>query len=279
MTSVLLVHLACAGLVAADLTARTWRLRWLVAGAGHPMRVGDAVRCNLLADAGAAISPMRLAGEPARLAGMRLAGVPLLTALAAIGWELATAWPTLILLGSVLIAVCAPGWWAASAHRLSQVGHAASPAWTLIAILGVVSFVLARRLQLFPPLPVIPKCRPIRRMPLAPLLASVGCSAINVVSRTAVLPTLALTLPDPPTAAVLWLGSFLLVYGQLLFPTPSGLGAVELGYLGGAAGELGGDVSLLLAWRWWSALVPVLLGFLVAWGFRPHLAGLRRNTP
>jgi hypothetical protein len=48
---------------------------------------------------------------------------------------------------------------------------------------------------------------------------------------------------------------------QLLLPTPSGAGAVELGFLGGAAGELGGrETSLLLEWRFYTNAVGLLLG-------------------
>lgn len=72
-----------------------------------------------------------------------------------------------------------------------------------------------------------------------------------------------LALPDPPPSAAAWFGSFLLVYGQLVLPTPAGVGVVELGFLGGAAGELGGGIGLLLAWRWWTSGVPVLGGLAV----------------
>jgi uncharacterized membrane protein YbhN (UPF0104 family) len=278
MTSVVLAHLVCAALVTIDLLARTCRLRWLVAGAGHSMRNIDALRSNLLADAGAAISPMRLAGEPARLAGMRLAGVPLTMTLAAIGWELVTAWPTLLLLSGVLFVFCAPEWWATNATHLLDTVREATPALGLIAVLTLVAFGLAQGIQrTFPP--AVQAKRPRwRTMPVAPLLASVVLSAVNVAARTAMLPALAMALPDPPSAAPLWLGSFLLVYGQLFFPTPAGLGAVEFAYVGGAAGDLGGDLGLLLAWRWWSNLLPAILGLLVAWGFRHRLRRLRSNT-
>jgi uncharacterized membrane protein YbhN (UPF0104 family) len=61
------------------------------------------------------------------------------------------------------------------------------------------------------------------------------------------------------------LGSFALLYSQLVLPTPSGAGAVELGFLGGAAGDLGdGEGWLLLAWRFYSNGVGVLLGVWLA---------------
>ncbi|MBA2626785.1 MAG: hypothetical protein H0U85_02160 [Gemmatimonadales bacterium] len=57
------------------------------------------------------------------------------------------------------------------------------------------------------------------------------------------------------------MGSFALLYVQLLLPTPSGAGAVELGFLGGAAGELGkGEGALLVAWRFYTNGVGLILG-------------------
>ena len=58
-------------------------------------------------------------------------------------------------------------------------------------------------------------------------------SFVNLATRVAILPVLALTLPNPPALALLIVGSFALLYGQLILPTPAGAGAVELGFLGG----------------------------------------------
>ena len=74
-----------------------------------------------------------------------------------------------------------------------------------------------------------------RRMPMWPLVVSLPLSFLNVATRTAILPVLALTLPSPPELGPMFLGSFALLYSQLILPTPSGAGAVELGFLGGAA--------------------------------------------
>ena len=88
---------------------------------------------------------------------------------------------------------------------------------------------------------------------------------INLVTRVAILPVLALTLPDPPAMGPLAVGSFALLYSQLVLPTPSGAGAVELGFLGGAAGDLGsGEGWLLLAWRFYTNGVGVILGVILA---------------
>jgi uncharacterized membrane protein YbhN (UPF0104 family) len=117
-----------------------------------------------------------------------------------------------------------------------------------------------------------------RRMPLWPLVASTPLSFINLATRVAILPVLALTLPEPPPMGPMLLGSFALLYSQLVLPTPSGVGAVELGFLGGAAGDLGsGEGWLLLAWRFYTNGVGVVLGVALAariygWPAVRHLA-------
>jgi uncharacterized membrane protein YbhN (UPF0104 family) len=116
-------------------------------------------------------------------------------------------------------------------------------------------------------------------MPRGPLLASIPLSLINLATRVAILPVLALTLPSPPPIGPLAVGSFALLYSQLILPTPSGAGAVELGFLGGAAGDLGADEGwLLLAWRVYTNGIGVLLGVVLAarvygWPALRQLAG------
>ena len=86
-----------------------------------------------------------------------------------------------------------------------------------------------------------------RRMPRWPLVASLPLSFLNLATRVAILPVLAATLPQPPELGPMVLGSFALLYSQLILPTPSGAGAVELGFLGGAAGDLGARAGMAAA--------------------------------
>lgn len=271
-------HATCAALLACDLLARCLRLRLLTGGAGHPLRMGDALRTNLLADTGAALSPMRLAGEPARIVGMSLAGVPMPRTLATITWEVIVAWPLLVVTAALLTAVAAPAWWATAAPVLLDRLAAMGP----VLIGGVVALLVAAYW-------VGRWCRQRgqatcflrhsgtiwRRMPPGPVLVSIPLTLINMGARTALLPALLLARPDAPEAAVVWYGSFLLTYGQLFLPTPAGVGAVEVGFLGGTVGALEGDVALLLAWRWWSTGVPILLGLAVGWRAWGTLGGWR----
>ena len=77
-----------------------------------------------------------------------------------------------------------------------------------------------------------------------------------------ILPVLAQMLDQPPATEQLLLSSLALIYGQILLPTPAGLGAVEVAFASGVAGDLGGRLTtVFLMWRGFITLVPVLLGF------------------
>jgi uncharacterized membrane protein YbhN (UPF0104 family) len=67
------------------------------------------------------------------------------------------------------------------------------------------------------------------------------------------------TASDPPSFGGTVAGSFLLLYGQLLLPFPSGIGAVDAGLLAGAQ-HSGGALSLLLLWRLYTSAVGLVLG-------------------
>jgi uncharacterized membrane protein YbhN (UPF0104 family) len=59
-----------------------------------------------------------------------------------------------------------------------------------------------------------------------------------------------------------FVGSFALIYSQLLLPTPAGVGGVELGFVAGFAPMLSGaeTASLLVTWRIYSLGIPAGLG-------------------
>jgi hypothetical protein len=85
----------------------------------------------------------------------------------------------------------------------------------------------------------------------------------------AVLPVLAQALDQPPPLAATVMGSFALLYSQAVIPTPAGAGAVEVGFLGGAAGNLGAaESALLVEWRVYTTVLGTVLGVVVAlWRF------------
>jgi uncharacterized membrane protein YbhN (UPF0104 family) len=262
-------HLICLGLVAADLLARAWRIQWIVRGLGHRMTVKDAFVLNAFGDAACALTPLRIGGEPARLAGMLRSGVPATAAFVGISFEVLAAWPVIIVAAGWLVWRYAPAWWLSAGPALSAAAARAWPWVVLAAVLSVVAWGYARRVSS----PVSRQLRrPVRRilvywrrMPWWPLLASAPLSLLNLVTRVAILPVLALTLTSPPALGPMTLGSFALLYSQMVLPTPSGAGPVELGFLGGAAGDLGdGQGWLLLAWRFYTSGLGVLLGVLIA---------------
>ncbi len=262
-------HLLCVALVAADLLARSWRIQWIVQGVGHRMSLWDSFVLNAFGDAACALTPLRIGGEPARLAGMLRTRVPATAAFVAISLEVLAAWPVILVAGGWLVWRYAPAWWLVAGPRLTAAAESAWPWVALVAIVSVLAWRVARRVAS----PAARQLRrPIRRalvywrrMPHWPLVASVPLSFINLATRVAILPVLALTLPSPPALGPLVFGSFALLYSQLILPTPSGAGAVELGFLGGAAGDLGsGEGWLLLAWRFYTNGIGVLVGVALA---------------
>ncbi|HVD33326.1 MAG TPA: lysylphosphatidylglycerol synthase transmembrane domain-containing protein [Gemmatimonadales bacterium] len=262
-------HLVCVALVAVDLLARAWRIQWIVQGLGHRMTVKDAFILNAFGDAACALTPLRIGGEPARLAGMLRSGVPAPAAFVGISLEVLAAWPVIILAAGWLAWRYAPAWWLSAGPRLGAAAERAWPWVAVVVLVSVVVWVYARRVAS----PMVRHLRrPVRRamvywrrMPTWPLLASIPLSFLNLVTRVAILPVLALTLANPPELGPMTLGSFALLYSQLVLPTPSGAGAVELGFLGGAAGDLGlHEGWLLLAWRFYTNGIGVLLGVWLA---------------
>jgi len=262
-------HLICLALVGLDLLVRAWRIQWIVVGLGHPMSVKDAFVLNAFGDAASALTPMRVGGEPARLAGMLRTRVPAPAAFVAISLEVLAGWPVLLAVAGWLAWRYAPSWLSSAGPHLAAAAERAWPWVTVVAVVSVILWVYAQRVT--SPLarqfrrPVRRALVYWRRMPTWPLIASLPLSFLNIATRVAVLPVLALTLPEPPAFGLILVGSFALLYSQLILPTPSGAGAVELGFLGGAAGDLGGNEGwLLLAWRFYTNGIGVLLGIWLA---------------
>ncbi|HEU5303380.1 MAG TPA: lysylphosphatidylglycerol synthase transmembrane domain-containing protein [Gemmatimonadales bacterium] len=262
-------HVLCLVLVAADLLARAWRIQWIVRGLGHRISVKDAFVLNAFGDAACALTPMRLGGEPSRLAGMLRSGVPASAAFVGISFEVLAAWPVIIVAAGWLIWRYAPAWWLSAGNGLITTMQRGWPWLVLVLVASALAWIYARRVSS----PMTRQLRrPVRRilvywrkMPSWPLIASLPLSLVNLVARVAILPVLALTLASPPSLGPMALGSFALLYSQMVLPTPSGAGPVELGFLGGAAGDLGdGQGWLLLAWRFYTSGVGVLLGLVLA---------------
>jgi uncharacterized membrane protein YbhN (UPF0104 family) len=255
-------HLICLGLVAADLLARAWRIRWLVRATGRGLSLRSAMAINVVGDAACALTPLRIGGEPARAAVMLRSGIPAGTVVSAIGIEVVAAWPVLALFAAWLGWSFAPEWWRTAAPAVAARLVRLWPWEAAAVVLCVVAWLAARRLRgrwgAGTPAELPPLLFPTR---LWPVVASVPLSLINVATRTAILPVLALTLPTPPDIGVAAFGSLALLYGQLVVPTPSGAGVVDIALLAGFAGSLGGEAPwVLAAWRFYTVGAGLLLG-------------------
>ncbi len=264
-------HLICIALVALDMLVRVWRIQWIMQGLGSGIRFKDALVANAFGDAANALTPLRLGGEPARVAGLLRTGVRLTAALVGVTLEAVLSRLALIAVASWLIWRYAPAWWLTAGPSLSAAAAKAWPWLAVVLLIGILIWAYTRRVVS----PATKRLRRplrrvlvyLRRMPRGPLVASIPLSIMAIALRIAILPVLALTLPSPPAAGPLIFGSFALLYSQMVLPTPSGAGVVELGFLGGAAGELGaGEGWILLAWRFYTNGIGVMLGVWLAAG-------------
>ena len=290
MISTATAHLLCVAFVGVDLVARAWRIKWLLHGTEAPVTFAQAIALNAVGDAACAVTPMRIGGEPARLWGMLRAGVPAPAAFVAISVEILAAWPVIIVAALLLAGFFAPAWLSSALPRLARAAAGGMPWLVLVIVASGLAWLVgrrwvhhsgfsrlrrpARRLRVY-----------WRRMPAWPIVASIPMTALNLLSRTAILVALALAQPSGMAVGPLFFGSFVLLYAQLVLPTPSGAGVVDLGLLGGAAGDLGG--ATLLWWRFYSSGVGVLLGgflLLRAWltdgpSRRVRFPGSNRKEP
>ena len=131
--------------------------------------------------------------------------VPAPAAFVAISLEVLAAWPVIVVASGWLAWQYAPEWWQEAGPRLSA---AAATAWPWVAAVVVVSVLAWRWARRRVGSPAARQLRrPVRRamvywrrMPTWPLVASVPLSLINLATRVAILPVLALTLAQPPAA-------------------------------------------------------------------------------
>jgi uncharacterized membrane protein YbhN (UPF0104 family) len=260
-------QIAALALCGADILVRGIRLRLLVpASPGLSLR--RAIAINAYGDAAAAVTPARLGGDAARFVGFRRAGIDTPRALAGIAVETLIDW--LLLAAAVVILGLALGETAVAGAR-HLLALATGPRARLLVgavlTLAVASAAAAswyrRR---FPSISLAPAWRRAGQLGWSTVLRAGILTAISMTLRTAILPVLAAghagSLASPGSVI---LGSFALLYGQLLLPTPAGAGAVELGFVAGFAGTLSAPAlaALLAAWRVYTLIVPAALGGLL----------------
>lgn len=282
-------HLACLTLVGVDMTARAVRIRVLVKGLGARLSLADALRLNLLGDAAAELTPFRAGGEPARVGGLLQSRVPAETAVLAVGAELALSYGLVALLVAAASWNALPAWWSSIAPALQRIVGVV-PLGLLALVGAAIAWAIVRRrprdhggnVRL---VGVGSSLAALFRIPRRSIATVFALGAPNTLARLGILWMLAATVPGAPPASTILVGSFVLLFGQAFAPTPSGLGVVEMGMLGGAAGPLGPHaVSILLYWRTYTAVLPIGLAVIFAlprFGVGPLVAvlGLRRRRP
>ena len=268
-------NLLCVALVIVDLVARAWRIQWLLQGTQCRIGFLDALALNGLGDVAAAVTPNRIGGEPARLGGAMLSKVPVAAGVVAIAIETVVMWPVNVAVGVWLAWEYAPQWWHTAGPALTDTADDSWPWLVGMFVAGGVAWWVLRRYA-----PALSHSMRrgtrrawvyARRMPRWPLAAGALATLASVAARVAILPVLALTLPHPPPMGPLAFASFALIFAQLLLPTPSGAGVVELGFLGGAVGNLGtGYKALLLLWRFYTTILLIAAGVLLGvWRYGP----------
>lgn len=258
-------HLLCIAIVSLDVLARSLRLRWYLRGFGTELPIAHAFTATLWGDAAAGLTPLRFGGEAAKFAGLIRGGVRPPIALLGLGLEAAVTYPLVAAFGVGLAWLYAPSWWAEAGPLMGDALLTAWPWLVGILLVTLAGAWLALRWH---------RRQPgtaggtgggaraaFRRVPRWIILAGIPLSLYNIVARTLVLPLLALTLPQHPPFGVMMLGSFALLYSQLLLPMPAGVGAVDFGFLAGIAGDLGPErAGLLLVWRIYTVGLGALVG-------------------
>ncbi|HKE89014.1 MAG TPA: lysylphosphatidylglycerol synthase domain-containing protein, partial [Gemmatimonadales bacterium] len=82
-------HILALIALALDVVVRAWRIQLAAWTAGGALPFWPAVRLNLYGEAASTLTPNRLGGEAARFAGLTEAGMRSVTALVAVGVEVA----------------------------------------------------------------------------------------------------------------------------------------------------------------------------------------------
>jgi glycosyltransferase 2 family protein len=260
-------HLFALALLAVDCVVRAWRIQLAAWTAGGTVSFNDAFRLNLYGEAASQLTPNRLGGEPARFLGLAEAGLRPVTAIVAIGVEVAAEWPVFLVAGAALFAHYVPDWQDTGGRWLHR--HRAGDLVTIevVALVVLMTVYLLQRLARagFIRHRVRRQWRValahVRRAPFWALGAGALLTAVSIAARTLILPALAWGMKDAPPFPEMFYGALALLHAPLLVPLPSGGGGLEVAFLNGFAGDFGDrQVPILLLWRFYSAGLLTLLG-------------------
>ncbi|HXL35076.1 MAG TPA: lysylphosphatidylglycerol synthase transmembrane domain-containing protein [Gemmatimonadales bacterium] len=260
-------HLLALALLGVDCLVRAWRIQLSVWTAGGRLSFGDAFRLNLYGEAASQLTPNRLGGEPARFLGLAEARLRPVTALVAIGVEVACEWPVFVIAAAALVAYYAPDWQGAASAWLQH--HRAGELVTIeiTVLLVLVTAYLLQRLARsgFVSHRVRRQWRValahVRRAPRWALAVGALLTVVSLAARALILPALAWGMHEPPPFPQMFFGALALLHAPLVVPLPSGGGGLEVAFLNGFAGDFGArQVTMLLLWRFYTAILLTVLG-------------------
>src|SRR5882762_7305382 len=265
-----MTHLLALALLGVDCLVRAWRIQIAVWTAGGRLSFRDAFRLNLYGEAASQLTPNRLGGEPARFLGLHEAGLRPVTAIVAIGVEVACEWPVFVFAAGALVAYYVPDWQDAARVwlRHHRAGELVTIEITVLLILvtvyllqrlvrsGFVSHRVRRQWRV--------AWAHVRRAPFWALGAGALLTVVSIAARALILPALAWGMPHAPPFAQMFFGALTLLHAPLVVPLPSGGGGLEVAFLNGFAGDFGAaQVRILLWWRFYTALLLTALGVAV----------------
>ena len=262
-------HLCALLLALTDIGARGWRYALLLRGLRAQLTIRSALVLTVFGDAVAAITPLRLGGEPARILGAKHDGVPVNRAIVALALENVVTYLILIPSAAIMAGRYGKDWWLTVASHI-QLGLLR---WFVVAMLVLLAawtaFVLWRRGRRPDAGGRTREGQGWRRLvsdllsfPVPLLHQCAGLSAVSLVARVAILPVLVLATRNPPSLGVATVASLGLLYGQLVVPTPSGAGPIDVAVLAGGTGVGAKAAAVLSAWRLYTTIVPIVLGLI-----------------
>ena len=258
------VHVAIVSLLVVEAVLRAVRIRLLLPRAGG-LSLWQAVEANAYGEAAGAVSPGRIAAEPARFYGLRRFGVGSASAIVALAVERVIDWVLVGAVAVVLVAAFGVDGYRGAIELAGKLGSMWK--WVVPVVLLMVPCAAGmwwyrkRRPRAAVPGLMARASEAFRELPQRDLLFVSAITFVSIVARTSILPILLIPLDIEANAGVVILGSFTLIYSQLLLPTPSGAGGVELGFAAGFAflpvGEL---AALMIMWRMYTLVLGAVFG-------------------
>jgi uncharacterized membrane protein YbhN (UPF0104 family) len=263
----LIAHALALGVLVLDVLVRAWRIQLAAWTAGGRLSIWEAIRLNMYGEAASTLTPNRLGGEPARFAGMNESRMRPVTALVALGVEVAAEWPVFLVMGLVLAVHYIPDWKARTETWLRH--HIAADlvfVELVVLIVLIVVWFLQRSIRSGA---IRHRVRRqwrvawahVRRAPVWAMLANAGLTAVSLAARGLVLPALAWGMRDAPPFLEMFFGSLAMLAAPLAVPLPSGGGGIEVVFLSGFAGDYGDrQVPMLLWWRFYTMILLTVIG-------------------